>query len=214
MNITTEYSPEREAIVTVEIDAERLQRAIVHASQTISRVRPMPGFRPGKAPLAVVEQAVGRDLLLDEALEELSHDLYREILKSQDLDPVDRGRSEVVQKDPPILKFTVPLRPEVKLGDYQTLQMRPPEVTITEDEVDQVIARFLRDGPTEAELTRAKSQLAAAAIYAQDSQEALANMYGSGLVRGEKLERVRRKFARPQVYPWAAIRNLWGIQEV
>lgn len=154
MNITTEYSPEREAIVTVEIDAERLQRAIVHASQTISRVRPMPGFRPGKAPLAVVEQAVGKDLLLDEALEELSHDLYREILKSQDLDPVDRGRSEVVQKDPPILKFTVPLRPEVKLGDYQTLQMRPPEVTITEDEVDQVIARFQLNQATIAPVTR------------------------------------------------------------
>src|SRR5262249_60732050 len=40
--------------------------------------------------------------------------------------------------------------------------------------VDAVIAQFLHDGPTDAELTRAKSQLAAAAIYAQDSQEALA----------------------------------------
>ncbi len=50
--------------------------------------------------------------------------------------------------------------------------------------------QFLRDGPTEAELTRAKSQLAAAAIYAQDSQEALANMYGSGLVRGESMDEI------------------------
>ena len=56
--------------------------------------------------------------------------------------------------------------------------------------VDSVIEQFLRDGPTEAELTRAKSQLAAAAIYAQDSQEALANMYGSGLVRGESMDEI------------------------
>ncbi|MBI3438946.1 MAG: insulinase family protein [Proteobacteria bacterium] len=56
--------------------------------------------------------------------------------------------------------------------------------------IDQVIAQFLHDGPTEAELTRAKSQLAAAAIYAQDSQEALANMYGSGLVRGESMDEI------------------------
>jgi zinc protease len=56
--------------------------------------------------------------------------------------------------------------------------------------VDQVTAQFLRGGPTEAELNRAKSQLAAAAIYSQDSQEALANMYGSGLVRGESMDEI------------------------
>jgi len=56
--------------------------------------------------------------------------------------------------------------------------------------IDQVIAQFLHDGPTDAELNRAKSQLAAAAIYAQDSQEALANMYGSALVRGETMDEI------------------------
>jgi zinc protease len=61
---------------------------------------------------------------------------------------------------------------------------------LLEAAVDQVIAQFLHDGPTDAELTRAKSQLAAAAIYAQDSQEALANMYGSGLVRGESMDEI------------------------
>jgi uncharacterized protein (DUF362 family) len=33
-------------------------------------------------------------------------------------------------------------------------------------------------------------------------------------VRGEKLDSVRRKFARPQVFPWASIRNLWGVKEI
>jgi uncharacterized protein (DUF362 family) len=33
-------------------------------------------------------------------------------------------------------------------------------------------------------------------------------------VRGEKLDRVRRKFARPQIYPWASIRDVWGVQEI
>lgn len=56
--------------------------------------------------------------------------------------------------------------------------------------VDEVIAQFLRDGPTDAELTRAKSNLAAAAIYAQDSQESLANMYGSGLAQGESMDQI------------------------
>lgn len=154
MNITTEISPQREAIVTVEVDAERMQRALVRAAQNVSRMRPMPGFRPGKAPLAVVERAVGKDLLLDEALEELSHDLYGEILKSEDLDPVEAGRSEVAQKDPPILKYTVPLRPEVKLGDYTSLHMQPEEVSVSDEEVDEVIARFQLNQATIAPVTR------------------------------------------------------------
>jgi uncharacterized protein (DUF362 family) len=33
-------------------------------------------------------------------------------------------------------------------------------------------------------------------------------------VRGEKLDQVRRKFARAQIYPWASIRNVWGAQEI
>lgn len=56
--------------------------------------------------------------------------------------------------------------------------------------VDRVIADYLRDGPTDAELARAKSSLAAAAIYARDSQESLANIYGSSLAQGESIEDV------------------------
>ena len=33
-------------------------------------------------------------------------------------------------------------------------------------------------------------------------------------VRGEKLDTVRRKFARPQIFPWAAISGFWGAQEI
>lgn len=56
--------------------------------------------------------------------------------------------------------------------------------------VDQVIATYLRDGPTDAELARAKSSLAAAAIYSRDSQESLANIYGSSLAQGESIDDV------------------------
>lgn len=56
--------------------------------------------------------------------------------------------------------------------------------------VDEVIATYLRDGPTEAEVTRAKSRLSAAAVYARDSQESLANIYGSSLAEGETIDHI------------------------
>lgn len=56
--------------------------------------------------------------------------------------------------------------------------------------LDAVIAEYLRDGPTEVELARAKSSLSAAAIYARDSQESLANIYGASLAQGESIDDV------------------------
>jgi zinc protease len=55
---------------------------------------------------------------------------------------------------------------------------------------DEVVAAFLANGPTDAELTRAKSSLSAAAIYARDSQESLANIYGASLAQGESIDDV------------------------
>lgn len=56
--------------------------------------------------------------------------------------------------------------------------------------MDEVIATYLRDGPTEAELARAKSSMSAAAVYSRDSQESLANIYGASLAQGESIEDV------------------------
>jgi zinc protease len=56
--------------------------------------------------------------------------------------------------------------------------------------IDDVIATYLRDGPTEAELARAKSSLSSAAVYLRDSQESLANVYGASLAQGESIDDV------------------------
>lgn len=55
---------------------------------------------------------------------------------------------------------------------------------------DAEIAKFLAQGPTEEEVARAKTRLAAAAIYARDSQESLASIYGGSLVAGESINDV------------------------
>ncbi|HRP12335.1 MAG TPA: insulinase family protein, partial [Terricaulis sp.] len=54
--------------------------------------------------------------------------------------------------------------------------------------MDEVIAEYLREGPTEAELARAKSSITAAAIYSRDSQYNMANIYGAALSQGESID--------------------------
>ncbi|MGE0597190.1 MAG: M16 family metallopeptidase [Hyphomonadaceae bacterium] len=76
-------------------------------------------------------------------------------------------------------------------GGTVSLYATPAEgVTLEalEAAMDQVVGQYLAEGPTDAELARAKSRLAAAAIYARDSQESLANIYGSSLAEGESID--------------------------
>ncbi len=56
--------------------------------------------------------------------------------------------------------------------------------------IDSVIADFIKTGPTDAELTRAKANLAASATYAVDDQEQLANIFGASLASGETIDDV------------------------
>ena len=57
---------------------------------------------------------------------------------------------------------------------------------------DDVVAEFIENGPTEAELERAKSNLVASAIFQRDSQMAMAQDYGSAAARGDDLTSIAR----------------------
>lgn len=154
MNITKEFTADRQAIVTVEVDEEQMQGAMKRAAQHISRVRPVPGFRPGKAPYEMVERTFGKDLLVEEAVEDLSRTVYGQVLNDTEINPIDAGRLEVVQKDPPVFKYTIPVVPEIKLGDYKSIRMNPEPIEVTDAEVDEIISRFQNTQATLAPVTR------------------------------------------------------------
>lgn len=154
MDISTEYTPDRQAIVTVKVDEDQLNRAMQRAAQKISRARPLPGFRPGKAPYEMVERTFGRELLVEEAVEDLARSLYSQVIRESNIMPVEVGNLEIVQKDPPIFKYTIPVTPEVKLGDYKSVHMTPGEVTVSDEEVMDVINRFQTTQATMVPVTR------------------------------------------------------------
>ncbi len=131
-----------------------MRRAMKSAAQRVSRVRPLPGFRPGKAPYEMVERAVGKELLLDQAIDELARSLYKQVLKDEKIEAYDAGTLDIPQKEPLILKFTIPTRPVVKLGDYHSIHLRPEEITVDDGEVAQVLERLQREQAQLAPVTR------------------------------------------------------------
>lgn len=154
MKVTTERTPNCSAIISVEVDAERVQSAMKSAAARISKIRPIPGFRPGKAPYERVERAVGKERLLDEAIDGLAQEIYRQVLKDENIDVYDAGKLDIAQKEPLILKFTVPTRPVVTLGDYRSIHLQPQPVQVKDEEIVQVIERLRTEQATLNPVTR------------------------------------------------------------
>jgi zinc protease len=78
-------------------------------------------------------------------------------------------------------------------GGTVTLYATPAEgveLETLEAAMDELVAEFLANGPTEAELQRTRAKVAAAAIYARDSQTTLANVFGASLAQGESIDDV------------------------
>ncbi len=151
MKVTTETVAPREVVLTIEPDSQTIQRAMRRAAREISRYRPIAGFRPGKAPYGMVERMYGREVILNEALNTIAPDIYREAINEADVEPLEQGMLDVESEDPLVLKVSVPLVPKVTLGEYQELSITPePEVAVSEEDIEEQI-EMLRRQHAEAE---------------------------------------------------------------
>ncbi len=139
MKVTKEKVENSQAYLTVEMEsgemAESFEEAYRHLAQKVN----IPGFRKGKAPRPVVERHVGKDRMLDEAIEHLIPKAYQKAVEEQCITPFAQPEIEITQAEPVIFKATVPLPPTVKLGDYKNFRLTPDPVEKTEDKIDQVL---------------------------------------------------------------------------
>jgi trigger factor len=147
MQITTTPAPKSTIVVEVEVPAERLAQAVGEATRALSRRTKVPGFRPGKAPRGVLEAVLGHGAVLEEAVDRLVQSAYRDALIEKEILPLTNADVEIVQAEegkPLVFKATVPIRPEVKLGDYKSFNFRPEIETTDGPKVDKVVEE-LRD---------------------------------------------------------------------
>jgi len=136
MKVSTERLGNCQTALTIEAEDGELDRSLDEAYHHLVNEVSVPGFRKGKAPRAVLVQHIGRKSLLEEALEHLIPQLYKQAIESQDLEPIARPEIEVTQTEPLVFKATVSLKPEVKLGDYRSIRLEPgPAIKIAKKEV-------------------------------------------------------------------------------
>ncbi|HJX68882.1 MAG TPA: trigger factor [Dehalococcoidia bacterium] len=136
MKVSTENLENCRIALNVEAEASELDKSLDEAYRHLVKEVAIPGFRKGKAPRAILEQRIGKKSLLEEALEHLIPELYKQAIKSQEVEPIAEPELEITQTEPLIFKAIVSLKPEVKLGDYHDVKLEAsPQAEVTDKEV-------------------------------------------------------------------------------
>jgi len=134
MKVTKEKEENCQVWLNIEMEPAEMQTELDLAYHRLAQRADVPGFRKGKAPRAVLERHIGKDRLLEDALNNLLPRAYEKALKEQELEPIASPTIEITQTDPVIFKAAVPLRPVVELGDYKSIKLKPePPDNITEE---------------------------------------------------------------------------------
>jgi len=142
VKVTKDKIEGSQAFLTVEMEPAEVEDSLEEAYQRLVKKTNVPGFRKGKAPRVMLERHIGRESLLEDALNTLIPRAYEDALKEQEIEAFARADIEITQTEPLVFKATVPLPPTVKPGDYASLRLTPQPAASTEGEVDSVIDRL------------------------------------------------------------------------
>ena len=137
MKITQDEVVERQTVLHIELEDDDIDPYIGRAcSKVVHRVN-IPGFRKGKAPRRIIEQYFGRESLLNEVLDSMLPELTGRAITDKELDAVGLPSIDIEGLEPFQFSATVPLRPDVDLGEYKEIRIAREEVSMPDNAVEE-----------------------------------------------------------------------------
>lgn len=142
MQITKQSPNSTTAVLTVALTSDELEPIKQQVLKELAKNVKIAGFRPGKAPLEMVQKQVDQQVLNQEFLEEAIQKYYPEAARQEKLRPVDRPEISIKAFVPfSELSFeaTVPVITDVKLPDYKKLKKPRTKAKVIAKDIDEVI---------------------------------------------------------------------------
>ena len=127
------------------VDAETFKAAIEKAYKREGKKYNVPGFRKGHAPRAVIEKMYGADIFHYDAINDLFPEAYEAAVVKSGIQPVGRPEADVVSEsleDGVVLKVTVAVKPEIKVGNYTGLKATKKVNTVDDADVEAELVRM------------------------------------------------------------------------
>ena len=131
--------------LSFEIESAKFDEAINKVYKESAKYFNIPGFRKGKAPMAMVEKMYGPSIFYEDAFNEVVPEVYEKELKENNIEAVSKPDLDIEQmekgKD---LKFTaiVQIKPEVKLGKYKGIQIKKIEYNVSDEDINHELGHM------------------------------------------------------------------------
>ncbi len=148
MKVTNDKMEDRQAFLTIEMEPDEMEKSLEKSYQRLVKRARIPGFRRGKAPRVIFERHIGKESLLDDTLDSLVPQAYEKAIEEQKIEAIAQPQIEITQSDPLVFKAIVPLKPEVKLGDYRQIRLKPESVKVSKDNVNAVVEQLRHQNAT------------------------------------------------------------------
>ena len=139
----TELGPMKRAL-KIEVPADEVTQRIARAYVELNRQVNIPGFRPGKVPLALLEKRYAKTVEED-VIRSLVPDFYDKAVRQAGIVPVHveippLDRVKIKKNEPFTFTATVEIKPNIELRDYKApspISLKPDKRTVTEEQLDR-----------------------------------------------------------------------------
>ncbi|HLS01053.1 MAG TPA: trigger factor [Beutenbergiaceae bacterium] len=132
--------------LSVEVPMDDLKVHLDAAYAEVAQQVNIPGFRRGKAPARIIDQRVGKPVVIERAINAAMPDLYTQAVTEADIKPLGQPEIEITAlpglvEDEKELKFTavIDIRPEVTIPDLSTLTVTVDDLEVGDDDVDAAL---------------------------------------------------------------------------
>ncbi len=150
MSLQVEKLEKNMAKLTIEVPAEEFEAAIKNAYNKNKNKFSIPGFRKGKAPLAMLEKMYGVGMFYEDAANEVIDSTYPKAAEESKEEIVSSPEIKVTQIEKGkafIYEATVAIKPDVTLGEYKGVEVEKTEAVVTDEDVEnELTAARKRNG--------------------------------------------------------------------
>src|SRR6266700_321969 len=146
MKVEVERQPGFVSKLQIELPPEEVAKEWNAIANSFARFAKIPGYRPGKAPRAVIDKRFRREIQ-DELTKKLVSKSYHEAIAQEQLRVASLTNIEEIQfGEDKSMRFraTVVTAPEFELPDYKNISVQLPETKVSTAEIDEALER-LRD---------------------------------------------------------------------
>ena len=153
MKTTVEKIENTRTKLTIAVEPEELRPAIDSAYKAVAEQISVPGFRKGKVPAAIIDQRIGREEILNQAVSESIDEFYRQGVAEAGIRPLGRPQADVTAwpelgdfSGDLVLEIEVDVRPEFDLPEVDGRTITVDAIEIGDDavqeELDALRSRF------------------------------------------------------------------------